>query len=176
MLAIVREPLVQFFLIGLFVFGAYGVFNSGEVGQGTEPNFSQSIHVDEEQLVQFVKNRFGLFQPGAAENYLNATTPFELQTIVDDFVLEEALLREAIARGLAETDFTVRKRLTSKLDFELRKQGEIQLSVDNLKGNSADQTTISDYLNAEYAGIKDRYDVKLSPALTKRINEPADEG
>ena len=44
-------------------------------------------------------------------------SPEELQSLVDDYVREEVLVREAIAMGLDRDDDIVRRRLVQKMEF-----------------------------------------------------------
>jgi hypothetical protein len=43
--------------------------------------------------------------------------PEELQSLLDDYVREEVLVREAIAMGLDRDDDIVRRRLVQKMEF-----------------------------------------------------------
>ena len=68
-------------------------------------------------MLEFVQYRQRSFNADAARLYLGGLTATELQALVDDYVREEALVREARSMGLDENDFVIRQRLIQKLEF-----------------------------------------------------------
>jgi hypothetical protein len=99
-----REPLLHFVLLGAAFFAADALVSD------------RSVEAAEEHIV---------VTPGRIENlaalhfktWKRPPTPEELQGLVDDFVLEEALYREGLALGLDRDDAVIRRRLRQKLEF-----------------------------------------------------------
>ena len=102
----IKEPLFHFLLIGFAVFGLNAVFASRrEGGRGSD----REIVVTSgriQSLEETFRRLWG--RPPSAD---------ELQGLVNDYVREEALMREAIALGLDRDDAVVRRRLAQKMEF-----------------------------------------------------------
>lgn len=96
-----HEPLIQFMLAGAVLFMAASLH--------AEANAPQRIVVDQAR-VALLKQRYALQfgEPPSAER---------LQLLVDDYVREEALYRQALALGLDKGDEVVRRRLAQKMEF-----------------------------------------------------------
>ena len=98
-----REPLLHFALIGAAIFVlAHFVEQARQASQ-------TSIIVDaglRERLANLYRTQFGV-----------APTSAQLQIIVDDYLDDEVLYREALQLGLAEDDEIIRRRLIQKLEF-----------------------------------------------------------
>ena len=104
MLRLIKEPLFQFLVLGACIYGAYGLFGAGDESEG-----DYVIVVDEGRVEGFVtgwQSRMG-----------RAPTPQELDGMIDQFLKEEILYREASAMGLGENDPITRRRLAQKLEF-----------------------------------------------------------
>ncbi len=95
------EPLVQFVVIGGGLFAVHAAVASREP-LGT-------IHVSREQ-VQGLASRF-------SRSWQRPPSRRELQGLVDDWIREEAAVREARRLGLDRDDMVVRRRLRQKLEF-----------------------------------------------------------
>ena len=120
-----REPLVHFLAAGLGLFVLFGLVNRGD--QVSDPNV---ITVDQEALLTFIQYRIKAFNPDLAKNKLNALSDEELQRLIDDYVREEVLHREAIALGLDDDDYIIRRRLVQKLEFITEGFAEAGASMD----------------------------------------------
>jgi len=103
---------VHFLAAGLGLFVLFGLVNRGD--QVSDPNV---ITVDQEALLTFIQYRIKAFNPDLAKEKLNALSDEELQRLIDDYVREEVLHREAIALGLDDDDYIIRRRLVQKLEF-----------------------------------------------------------
>jgi hypothetical protein len=101
---ILKEPLIQFLLIGACIYGAYGLF-----GTTTEVNSDTDIVVD--------ANRINGFVAQWKARWNRPPTRAELDGIIDQYVREEILYRQAVAIGLAEDDPVTRRRMAQKLEF-----------------------------------------------------------
>ncbi len=98
-----REPLVQFLLIGAALFGIFAALgkNAGEAPAGTIVITPQLV---ENLKVSYVR---------AAGQ---APTPAQLDAAIDDYVREEIFFREARAKGLDQDDPLVRRELRTRME------------------------------------------------------------
>lgn len=94
-----REPIIWFLLIGAVLFGADHYL----------ANESETIVVDD--LVRTRLSSLWLAQMG------NQVTQEQLSSLVDAWIKEEVLYREAIRLNLDRDDTIVRRRLVQKLEF-----------------------------------------------------------
>jgi len=101
---LVREPLLQFLVIGAFIYGAYAW-----LGATDEAADDQTVVVDAERIQGFVT----AWQSRAGR----PPTPEELDGMINQFIREDILYREAEAMGLGEDDPITRRRLAQKLEF-----------------------------------------------------------
>ena len=110
---ILRLPLVQFLILGLILFGLYTVF-----GEKRETE-SKEIVISTQQ-VELLASMW-------AKQWRRPPTPQELDGLIQSFIREEVLYREALAMGLDRDDTVVRRRLAQKIEFlaqDLATQGE----------------------------------------------------
>lgn len=98
-----KEPLLQFVLLGAALFGAYGFINR------TTNKPPGEIVVSAGQI-EHLATTFSRFKQ-------RPPTPEELQGLIDEYVREEALSREAINLGLDRDDTIIRRRLQQKMEF-----------------------------------------------------------
>ena len=98
-----REPLVQFLLAGATLFLLYEV----SAGGGSERN--DRIVVD--------AGRSERLAAEFARTWMRPPTRAELDGLIQDFVTEEVLYREALALGLDRDDLVVRRRMRQKMEF-----------------------------------------------------------
>ena len=99
----VREPLVQFLVLGALLF-AYFEWKGGGSGPG-----STRITITP-GLVEHLASGF-------ARTWQRPPTDAELKGLVDEYVKEEIATREAVAMGLDRDDTIIRRRLRQKLEF-----------------------------------------------------------
>ncbi len=100
---LIREPLFHFLLLGAMIFLLAGRVRSGSVGSGDK------IVVTQSQIESMVV--------GFSRTWMRPPSQEELQGLVDDFVREEVLYREAKAMGLDQDDIIVRRRMRQKFEF-----------------------------------------------------------
>jgi hypothetical protein len=105
---ILREPLVHFLLLGAGLFGVSLLGGTG-TGAGAATASDKQIVVTAEK-VELLRNGFHL------DNGRDPTEA-ELQRLIDNYVREEVLVREARAQGLDRDDSVVRRRLVEKMEF-----------------------------------------------------------
>ncbi|MDX1643406.1 MAG: peptidylprolyl isomerase [Thermoanaerobaculia bacterium] len=98
-----REPLVHFLLIGATLFLLWRL--AGEA----PPSSEGQIEVGEAEVESLIDSWSSVWQrpPSAAE----------LRELVDEYVREEILFREAVALGLHRADPIIRRRLVQKMEL-----------------------------------------------------------
>ncbi len=109
---LLREPLVHFLAIGI------GLFVLFDLVAPEDSNLdSKTIVVDRDALLTFVQFRSKAFNPGAAAARLDSLGDAELERLIDDYVREEALHREALALGMDRNDYVIKQRMIQSLQF-----------------------------------------------------------
>lgn len=115
-----QEPLLHFFLLGLVVFGLHAVLNSApRSGAKGDPHLVDITSADIEWLRSTWNKRWG-----------REPMPGELNGLVNAFLREEILYREALSMGLDQHDTIVRRRLAQKMEFLFEDLAEMTESGD----------------------------------------------
>ena len=123
-----RDPLIHFLVIGGALFAAYGLLSP----DGSDP---KRITVSREALLNFAQYRANTFQFDLFDQGLDELTTAEREALVDEYVREEALYREALALGLDQGDYVIRQRLIQRLEFLFEDNNETaDVSRDELIG------------------------------------------
>jgi len=104
MLPMLKEPLVQFLLIGACIYAAYGLF-----GTPDEDAEDRTIVVDSARMEGFIAQW--------QQRWNRPPTRQELDGIVDSYVRESILYRAAVEMGLDQDDPITRRRIAQKLEF-----------------------------------------------------------
>jgi len=92
----IKEPLLHFAIIGTLLFGLYALVNPSQSNE-------DSILVDSGVI--------GSLQARFARTWSRPPSSHELQGLVDDYVVEEILYRQALAMGMDKNDEMIRLRL-----------------------------------------------------------------
>lgn len=137
--AILRDPLCHFLAAALVLFAV------AEWKAPEEPPANETIVVDRERLLSFVQCRTKAFQPAAAAALLDAMSEPEKQLLVQDYVREEALYREAKAMGLAAEDYMTKRRLIQKLEFVADSAAQANIVLDDAGVRAFYQAHGADY-------------------------------
>ena len=101
---LLREPLLQFLLLGLALFALHAALARPEVSAS-----AAEIVVSRGRVRSLVE--------AFDRQWNRSPTPEEVAGLVHDYVREEALVREALALGLDRDDTVVRRRLAQKMEF-----------------------------------------------------------
>jgi hypothetical protein len=144
---LLKEPLTHFLLAGcaLFIIFEY-------VGDTRTYDASRRIVVDGDRLLTYLQLGSNPLEPDRSELRLEDLTPEELARLIDDFVREEALYREATALGLDRNDAVFRRQLIRRLE-----------SVNQMVVSSGIQVSEND-LATFLAEHEERY--RLPPTIT----------
>ena len=100
---LLREPLVHFLVAGAILFVFYGY-----KGRNDKPDDAR-ITVGPAQIQRI--------QAAWEKQWRRLPTDEELQKLIEQFIQEEVLYREALALGLENDDTIVRRRLAQKMKF-----------------------------------------------------------
>lgn len=107
---LLRDPLVHFLAIAAALLAIATAIRPPEADERT-------IDVDRAALLEFIQFRSKAFEPSAAGALLDSMSAAERQALIDDFVREEVLYREAAALGLEQDDYVIKQRLIQKFEF-----------------------------------------------------------
>jgi hypothetical protein len=99
----IRDPLLQFLLIGAVFFAVYLLVNP-------------SAMTSEDQIVVDAK-RIELLATKFNKTWQRPPTQTELKMLVDNYVLDEIYYRRAIEIGIDKNDEMIRRRLRQKMEF-----------------------------------------------------------
>jgi peptidyl-prolyl cis-trans isomerase C len=108
------EPLVQFLLVGLALFGAWHLVRPATAG----PDASNRIVITEGDVRQM--------EADWASQGMPPPTPEQLRSLLEAKVREEVLYREALALGLDKGDAIVRRQLARKMEFVTEDLSKLQ--------------------------------------------------
>jgi hypothetical protein len=114
--ALLREPLVRFFLIGGLIYVLYGLIGNSDEAV-TDEIFVSAAQI-ERMLQTWQKTR------------MRPPTEGELRALIDDYVREEVYYREAVALGFDQDNPIVRRVLRQKMEFLADAYNADQLPTD----------------------------------------------
>jgi peptidyl-prolyl cis-trans isomerase C len=111
---VLRDPLVHFLIVGGLLFAAFAVLHPADNTGGAE---GKTIVVDKPALMALMQYQSSAFQPKYFEDRFKALAPKDRQALIDGYVQEEALVREAHALGMDQGDYVIRRRLVQKMMY-----------------------------------------------------------
>ncbi len=99
----IREPLVHFVFLGGLVFAAYALVNNGRL------NEKMTIHVSESDIDRLI----------ALYKVESGTEPSQrlIEGLIQDYILDMVLVREARSLGLDQGDIVIQRRLSQIMNF-----------------------------------------------------------
>jgi len=122
---LLKEPLVHFTVFGLLLFLAYDWFGSKDTGA-----IENRIVVPASRVEMMISRwTMQLGRPPTEE---------EVRSLIEGYIREEALSREASALGLDKEDVIIRRRLAQKMEF---------LSVDMASVEEPDTNALKQFYN-----------------------------
>jgi peptidyl-prolyl cis-trans isomerase C len=130
---LIREPLLQFLLLGSAIYVLYFAF--GEPQQE-----------DQDRTIVITSDYVNSLSASFAKRWSRSPTNDELSSLVDEYVRESLLYREALAMGLDKEDHIIRRRLAQKLEF---------LTNDLIKLTSPEDAVLQQYLDENSDDFRD---------------------
>ncbi len=109
------EPLLQFIALGVVIYVLAEMIVPLENGLS-----SNNIKVSEAALIKYMQFQNKRFDSSAAKEKWLSLSIQEREQLIEDYVRDEVLYREALALGLDRDDQIIRRRLTQKLDYVMR--------------------------------------------------------
>jgi len=100
---LIREPLLQFLILGGLLF-VYFEWKGGGAGPGST-------------RISITPGLIAHLATGFAKTWQRPPTDVELKGLIDEYVKEEIATREATAMGLDRDDTIIRRRLRQKMEF-----------------------------------------------------------
>jgi len=150
-MSVLRQPLLQFLVIGALLYGLYLTIGDGRDG-GAD---ATTIHITSGTIDALSEDWIRTWNRPPTED--------ELVGMVEAYVEEEVLYREALALGLDKDDTIVRRRLRQKIDF---------LADDLITVAPPDEAALRTYLAAN----AERYSDPPRLTLTQVFIDPARHG
>jgi len=146
---IFKEPLMQFLIGGILLFGLIS-----SVGPSPGEDDATVIQLGDEALLSYLQYQDKAFDTPSAKKALAAMDKETRTRLEANYIRDEVMVREAKALGLAENDEVIRRRLIQKMDFILA-------------GFAPDQKTVSTAeLEAYFAKNKDLYQIDTEATFT----------
>ena len=106
---IMRDPLVHFLLIGLCLYALISAFDTR--------NDINTIVIDDKTLMRHMQFQSGAFNADTAQTAFNNLTEDARKDLINTYIKEEALYREAKQMGFEDSDYIIRQRMVQKFDF-----------------------------------------------------------
>ncbi len=101
---LLREPLVHFLLIGAAIYLFYGAF-------------AESLPEADDKTIVVTAGEIEWMQTSWQKRWRRPPTDKELDGLIQQYVRETVLYREALTMGLNQHDQVIRRRLAQKLEF-----------------------------------------------------------
>lgn len=168
-----KEPLIQFLIIGAAIYGAYAVFGSPE-----EDYRDNIILVD--------SNRINAMISEWESRWQRPPTRQEIDGLIQQYIREDVLYRQAVSMGLNEDDPITRRRMAQKLEFltsdlaQLQEpaEGELETFFEEFEENYRDPDRISFshiFIDPDARGDSTLDDADELLAQLKAAGEPTEE-
>ncbi|MFK7905185.1 MAG: peptidyl-prolyl cis-trans isomerase [Chitinophagales bacterium] len=107
---ILKEPLLHFLFAGFLVFLFCEQY-------APSPANDDTIIVNKQALMTLMQYRSKAFEGDYFEEKFDKLGEAERQQLIEDYVREEALFREAKQLNLGEEDYIIKRRMIQKVDF-----------------------------------------------------------
>ncbi len=130
---LIREPLLQFLLIGTGIYALYFFYG--------EPPLEE-----QDRTIVVTKDYVSSLTESFAKRWNRPPTSEELQGLIGEYIRESLLYREALSMGLDKEDHIIRRRLAQKLEF---------LTNDLVKLTPPDDSVLQQYLDDNLEKFRD---------------------
>lgn len=109
---IIKDPLIHFLAIGFSFFILFSIVSNDKLQVN-----DQLIVVDEQALLEFMQFQAKAFNTDYFTNQLASLTAEEKLKLVNGYIREEVLYREAKKLGMELNDNLIRRRLVGKIEY-----------------------------------------------------------
>ena len=147
MAQVLKDPFVHFLVLGLGLFALFALVSDDALTD------ARIIEVDDEALRGFVQNRSQASATDAAAR-LDTLSDAARERLIDDYVREEALYRQALALGMDKTDYVIKRRLVQSIEF-----------ITEDLANSVPAASVAD-LEEHFEANRERYAIEPSVTFT----------
>jgi len=162
MIKLFKEPLLYFLLVGFALFILYYKINP----QADD----KAIYLNDESLLTFIQYRSKAFEPELARKRWAAMDKLQQKQLLEDFVEEELLYKEAMSLELNRDDYIIKRRLVQKMDFVLQSSSFDQQVVDDVQLQSFMDKNKDDYRVEPYISFTHIYFSNDSDAKEKSVS------
>jgi hypothetical protein len=139
-----REPLLHFLLLGACLFGLYAWIGGPEQAEDN----SRRIVVSNADI-QWIQTTW-------LKRWGRPPSETELENMIQDFVREQVLYREALAMGLDRDDVIIRRRMATKMQFLFNDLAEREeLTEEDIQ--QWFEAHIKDYVKPEHVSFEHIY-------------------
>ena len=111
-MGLLKEPLVHFLVVGLIFFAGYRALNPDSVDSN-----EREIFVGREDLLSHLRYLNRTTGADGVEHALDNMSPNQRQALIENYIRDEALFREAKEIGLDRQDPVARRRLIRNLEY-----------------------------------------------------------
>jgi len=108
-----REPLVHFLVIGVMLYGISLGLSEGQEGAVAD---DKTIDVTKAALFSFLQHRGNISREDASR-YWARLAPAAQTALIESYIEEEVLFRTALAFGLDQNDYVIKRRLIQRMEF-----------------------------------------------------------
>ena len=106
-MTLLREPLLHFMMIGAVIYLLYGVF-------------AEPVPDDDDKTIVVTTGEIEWMKTSWQKRWNRPPTQKELDGLIQQYIRETVLYREALTMGLNQHDMVIRRRLAQKLEFLAR--------------------------------------------------------
>ncbi|MDF1687101.1 MAG: peptidylprolyl isomerase [Parvibaculaceae bacterium] len=138
---LLRDPLVHFLAAGGLLFLLYGA-----VGTADEEGDELTISVGYTELLVFLQQQSKKFDPAQFVKVLDEMPEQERDALIDEYVRQEVLVREAKRLGLEKKDYVIRRRLIQKMEFLTDGYAKDLVALDEADLRAYYEQHLADYL------------------------------
>lgn len=144
-----REPLFRFLALGLLLY----IFLETLIPK-IHNNTGRNIIIEPETLVQFLQFQNKSFNVQSAKSEYTSLSSSDKKRLMNDYIREEVMVREAISLGLEKNDQIIRRRLIQKVEFiNIGFQADLE---------ATNETELTAYFNQH----QDQYTIDASVTFT----------
>jgi len=101
---LLREPLVHFMFIGIIIYALYGVF-------------AEPVVEENDRTIVVTAGEIEWMRASWQKRWNRPPTKQEFDGLIQQYIKETVLYREALTMGLNKHDMVIRRRLAQKLEF-----------------------------------------------------------